>query len=87
MCAASAAAIAIAIARVSKGQVYDAKASLSAQLLPLTRTATAAAIAITRASKGQVMMPRHHCLPCHCCQRAQASTAAAAIAIVGESEE
>ena len=31
----------------------------------------AAAIAIVRASEGQVMMPRHHCLPCCCRQRAR----------------
>ena len=29
-------------------------------------TATVAAIAIVWVSKGQGMVPRHHCLPCHC---------------------
>jgi hypothetical protein len=48
----------------------DAAASLPALsplLMPTSvRIATVAAIAITRASKGQGMVPRHHCLPCHC---------------------
>ena len=53
----------------------------------LCAASAAAAIAIVQASKGQVMMPRHHCLPCRCCRRARASTAAAAIADATSAEK
>ena len=73
--ATAASAIAIAIMRVSKGQVImprhhclQCHRRQRAQV-----SAAAAAIAIVWASKGQVMMPRHHCSPCFHRQCARAS--------------